>query len=138
MRLGVGYAKQQSLQTKINNSFHNFKSKGKDNMTVGNAQACLAGLEKNYTIFQTTHEKIMHLKEFYKKHAHFTSNLVDLVEDSFYDRKGEFLDFLKNLREKKCCRRGFDLRCCDSSKPCAIHKCFISVIAKSRFTKIFW
>ena len=94
------YAKQQSLRTKINNSFHNFKSKGKDNITEGNAQARLTGLEKNYSIIQSTHEKIVHLKELDRKHVYFTSNLVDMVEDSFYDRKGEFLDFLKSLREK--------------------------------------
>ena len=40
------------------------------------------------------HEKIMHLKELDKKHTYFTSKLCDLVEDSFYDRRGDFLDVL--------------------------------------------
>ena len=31
----------------------------------------------------------------HKKHDYFTSGLSDLVEDSFYGRKDEFLDFLK-------------------------------------------
>ena len=115
------HAKQMSLQTKINNSFQNFKSKGKDNMTGGNAQARLTGLEKNYANFHSTYEKIIYLKELDKKHAYFTSNLVDLDEDSFYDRKGEFLDFLNTLRKKKRCSLGLELRCCDSSKHCSIH-----------------
>ena len=110
-------AKQQSLQTKINNSFHNFKSKGKNNMTEGNAQARLTGLEKNYTI--STHEKIMYLKEPDRKHVYFTSNLVDMVEDSFYDRKGEFLDFLKNLGEKML-QKGLRPPLLRSSNHCSI------------------
>ena len=33
-------------------------------------------------------------------HAYFTSGLYDLVEDSFYDRKGDFLNFLKTIKAK--------------------------------------
>ena len=56
--------KQMSLQAKIANSFQNFKSKGKENMTNGYAESRLAGLETYYTTFPVNHEKIMHLKEF--------------------------------------------------------------------------
>ena len=41
------HTKQMSRQTKIANSFQNFKSKGKDNMTKGNAESRLTGLERN-------------------------------------------------------------------------------------------
>ena len=92
--------KQISLQTKIANSFQNFKSKGKDNMTKGYAESRLAGLERHYTTFQVNPEKIMHLKELDKKHIYFTSKLCDLVEDSFCDRRGDFLDFLETFKAK--------------------------------------
>ena len=47
-----------SLQTKIANPFENFKSKDNDNMTEGNAESRLTGLERNYTTFQVNREKI--------------------------------------------------------------------------------
>ena len=87
-----------SLQTKIANSFQNLKSKNKENMTKGSAESLLAGLERHYTTFQVNHEKIMHLKELDKKHTYFTSKLCDLVEDSVYDRRGDFLDFLETFK----------------------------------------
>ena len=92
------HEKQMSLQAKIANSFQNFKSKGKGNMTKGYAESRLTGLEKHYTTFQVNHEKIMHLKELDKEHVYFTSKLCDLVEDSFYDRRGDFLDFLETFK----------------------------------------
>ena len=94
------HEKQMSLQAKIANSFLNFKSKGKENMTKGYAESRLTGLERNYASFQSNHEKIMHLKELDRKHTYFTSELCDLVEDSFYDRKGEFLDYLETFKAK--------------------------------------
>ena len=42
----------------------------------------------------------MHLKELDKKHTYCTSKLCDLVEDSFYDRRGDFLDFLETFKTK--------------------------------------
>ena len=69
-------------------------------MTKGYAESRLAGFERNYTTFQVNHEKIMHLKEFDKKHTYFTSKLCDLVKDSFYDRRGDFLDFLETYKTK--------------------------------------
>ena len=89
---------QLALQAKIAKSFQNFKSKGKDNMNEGNAEARLFGLEKNYATFQVKHEKILKLEDLDKSHAYFTSGLYDLVEDSFYDRKGDFLNFLKTFK----------------------------------------
>ena len=32
-----------------------------------------------------------------KKHTYFTSKLCVLVEDSFYDRRGDFIDFLETF-----------------------------------------
>ena len=69
-------------------------------MTKCYAESRLTGLERRYTTFQVNHEKIMHLKELDKKHTYFTSKLCDLVEDSFYDRKGDFLDFLETSKAK--------------------------------------
>ena len=40
----------------------------------------------------------MHLKELDKKHTYFTSKLCDLVEDSFYDRRADFLGFLETFK----------------------------------------
>ena len=42
----------------------------------------------------------MQLKEHDKKHTYFTSKLCGLVEDSFYDSKGDFLDFLETFITK--------------------------------------
>ena len=92
--------KQMSLQAKIANSFQNFKSKGKENMKKGYVESRLTGLERNYTTFQLNHEKIMHLKELDKEHIYFTSKLYNLVEDSFYDFRGDFLDFLETYKAK--------------------------------------
>ena len=91
--------RQLALQAKIANSFHNFKSKGKTNMNKGNAESRLEGLERNYITFQVNHEKILKLENLDKTYAYFSTFLYDLVEDSFYDRKGEFLNFLESLKE---------------------------------------
>ena len=42
------HEKQLDLETKIANSFRNFKAKGADKMTFGNAEASLSGLEANF------------------------------------------------------------------------------------------
>ena len=42
----------------------------------------------------------MHVKELDNKHTYFTSKIYDLVEDSFYNRRGDFFDFLKTLKLK--------------------------------------
>ena len=89
---------QLALQAKIAKSFQNFKSKGKDNMNKGNAESRLEGLERNYITFQVNHEKILKLENLDKTRAYFSTFLYDLVEDSFYDRKGEFLNFLEGLK----------------------------------------
>ena len=65
-------------------------------MDKGNAESRLFGLEKNYTTFQVNHEKILKLEDLDKTHVYFTTHLYDLVEDSFYDRRGDFLNFLQN------------------------------------------
>ena len=72
----------------------------KGNMIKGYAESRLAGLERHYTTFQVNHEKIMHLKELDKKHTYLTSKHCDLVEDSFYDRRVDFLDFLETFKAK--------------------------------------
>ena len=78
--MGKFHEKQMSLQAKIANSFLNFKSKGKENITKSYVESRLTGLERNYSSFQAHHEKIMHLKELGRKHTYFTSKLCDLVE----------------------------------------------------------
>ena len=92
--------RQLVFQVKIAKSFQNFKSKGKDNMNEGYAEARMYGLEQNYTTFQVNREKILKLEDLDKSHVYFTSSLHDLVEDSSYDRKGDFLNFLKTLKEE--------------------------------------
>ena len=69
-------------------------------MTKVYAESRLAELERNYTTFQVNDEKIMYLRELDKKHMYFTSKLCDLVEYSFYDRSGDFLDFLETFKTK--------------------------------------
>ena len=90
--------RQLALQAKITNSFHNLKSKGKTDTNKGNAESRLDGLERNYITFQVNHEKILKLENLDKTHAYFSTFLYDLVDDSFYDRNGEFLNFLKGLK----------------------------------------
>ena len=132
------HANQLVLQAKINNSFQNFKSKGKDKMTKGNAEAPLADLEKSYITFQLNHEKIMLLKALDKNHDYFTTNLSERVEDSFFDRKGEFLDFIENLREKNAAAGATTTPA--APPPSSAHPTHVSVsiIAKSKFAKVFW
>ena len=67
-------------------------------MNEGNAESRLGGLERNYITFQVNHEKILKLEKLDKTHAYFSTFLYDLVEDSFYDRNGEFLNFLEGLK----------------------------------------
>ena len=74
------------------------KYKAKENTTKGYAKSWLAALERNYTTFQVNHKKTMHLKELDKKHTYFTSKLYDLGQDSFYERRGDFLDFLETFK----------------------------------------
>ena len=90
--------RQMALQAKIANSFQNFKSKGPSNMNKGNAESRLFGLKKNYTTFQVNHEKILKLEDLDKTHGYFTTHLFDLVEDSFYDRRGDFLNYIESLK----------------------------------------
>ena len=67
-------------------------------MNKGNAESRLDGLERNYITFQVNHEKILELENLDKTHVYFSTFLYDLVEDSFYDRKREFLNFLEGLK----------------------------------------
>ena len=68
-------------------------------MNKGNAESRLTGLERNNTTFQVNHEKILKFEDLDKTHAYFSNHLYDLVEDSFYDRRGDFLNFLESLKE---------------------------------------
>ena len=67
-------------------------------MNKGNAESRLFGLEKNYTTFQVNHKKILQLEDLDKTHRYFTTPLFDLVEDSFYDRRGDFLNYIESLK----------------------------------------
>ena len=67
-------------------------------MTLGNAKSCLQGLIDYYTRFQTNHAKILNLTDLDKDHDYFASNLENLVKDSYFDRKGDFNDYIESLR----------------------------------------
>ena len=101
-------------------------------MTKGYAESRLTGRERNYSSLQANHEKIMHLKELDRKHTYFTSKLCDLVENSFYDRKGDFLDFLETFKAK-----GAAQGASTTTLPVTALKCFVSIVTKNRFAKIF-
>ena len=128
--------RQLAFQVKIAKSFHNFKSKGKDKMDVGNAEARLFGLEKNYTTFQVNHEKILKLEDL---DTYFTSGLYDLVQDIFYDRKGEFLNFLETIKAKDAAPGASNSNAALVS-PSSVQSTNIwfQSLPKNRFAKIFW
>ena len=67
-------------------------------MNKGNAESRLTGLERIYTSFQVNHEKILKLENLDMNHAYLSTHLPDLVEDSFFDRRGDFLNFLEGLK----------------------------------------
>ena len=89
------FEKQKALQPRIANSFTNFKSKGAANMTTGAARARLQGLEEYFYTFKKNHDKIMVLDKLDVKYLYFTINFYDLVEDSYFDSKDLFIDFIK-------------------------------------------
>ena len=55
---------QQSLQHKISGSYANFRAKGKEKMTHGNAVFRLKSLEDNFQSFSTNHKKITNSEDF--------------------------------------------------------------------------
>ena len=69
-------------------------------MNEGNEEARLFGLEENFTTFQVNHDKILKLEDLDKSQDYFVSGLYNLIENSFYDQKGEFLNFLKTIKAK--------------------------------------
>ena len=62
------FTKQCNLQLKIAKSWINFKAKGADKMTKGNALARLERLEPNYSLFLKTHNKIINLEDLDTSH----------------------------------------------------------------------
>ena len=55
------------------------------------------GLEKNFKAIPVNYKIIIILKDLDKKHPYFTTHLSQLVEDNYYDRRGEFNDFFDCL-----------------------------------------
>ena len=96
------YEAQLALHKKIANSFANFKVKGKASMTRGAAKAHLEGLEAFFNSFRTNHTSILALEAFDENHQYFTDGVYDIVEETYFDNKGDFCEFL----EVNTCRRG--------------------------------
>ena len=85
---------QLNLLGKIMRAYANFKSKGQAKMTVGYAQGRLKGLKENYKSFRGNHNKILSIKNVDKEHDYFKDMISDIVEDHYYDNKGQFNEFL--------------------------------------------
>ena len=83
------------FSTKIANSFKNFKSKGQAKMTRGNAKARLEGLESPFQSLSENHAEILALSKAPADHEYFTQGLFSLAEENYYDRKGDFNDYLE-------------------------------------------
>ena len=66
-------------------------------MTRGNGQARLDGLENYYSEFLENHQKFMNIQELDKEHDYFKTDLANLVDDSYFDSKGGFTDFFREL-----------------------------------------
>ena len=67
-------------------------------MNRGSAKARLEGLETTYSIFFQNHEKILVLPGVTQEHDYFTHSVFQLTEETYFDRKGEFLQFLEETQ----------------------------------------
>lgn len=92
---------QLELQKKVANSFENFRSKGEQNKTRGQTQVRLEALEKHVAQFQKNHAAILKLPNVDKDHLYFKTNLFELVEDSYYQSKGDNANFIMELDKKE-------------------------------------
>ena len=92
---------QLDLQKKIANSYENFRSRGDNHMTRGQVQSRLEALEKHAAQFQKNHKSILNLPNLDANHLYFTTKLLDLVEDSYYLRKGDYADFIMELDKRE-------------------------------------
>lgn len=79
------HEKKLDLQTKIANSFKNFSSKGKEKMTRGQVQARIEALNNYLKSFKYNHKAIIKIPGLDKNHLYFTTKLLDLVEDIYYE-----------------------------------------------------
>ena len=66
-------------------------------MTRGNGQARLEGLENYYSEFLENYQKFLNIQELYKEHDYFKTDLTNLIEDRYFDSKGVFADFFREL-----------------------------------------
>ena len=89
------YKTHLALSTRIANSFKNFKSKGQSKMTRGNAKARLEGLESVFQLLTENHAEILALPKVPADHEYFTQSLFSVAEENYYDRKGDFNDYLE-------------------------------------------
>ena len=102
------YAIQVDLLKQINNSYANFKKKGAARMTRVTAQARLTGLEDCYSQYKNNHNRILSIKDVPLDHAYFVANLSEQILDTYYDRKGEFLEFIEDQKRLERARAELD------------------------------
>ena len=62
------------------------------------AQTRLTQLEDCYSKMKSNHNRILSIKDVPQDHAYFTSNLGEQILDTYFDRKGEFLEFMEHAR----------------------------------------
>ena len=65
-------------------------------MTLVAANTRLKRLESWYTQFETNHKKILSLAGEHSAHEYFKTNLCDQANDDYFDRKGEFVQFIED------------------------------------------
>ena len=82
--------------TSYKNSYANFRKKGVEKMTLVAANTRLKGHESWYTQFENNHKRILGLAQENAAHEYFKSHLCDQVTDEYFDRKGEFLQFIED------------------------------------------
>ena len=93
------YELQKDLHKQIKNSYSNFKKKGAAKMSRITAQTRLNGLERWYAQFEANHAKILCFSEDQSDHEYFKSHLSDQVTDDYFDRKGEFAQFIEDTKQ---------------------------------------
>ena len=90
------YELQKDLHKQIKNSYVNFRKKGAEKMTLVTANTRLKGLESWYHQFETNHKKILAFAREQATHEYFKTNLCHQVTDDYFDRKGDFLQYIED------------------------------------------
>ena len=92
------YEVQKDLHKQIKNSYINFQKKGAAKMTLVTANTRLKGLEGWYTQFENNHKKALSFVSDSPVHDYFKTHLSDQATDDYFDRKGEFLQFIEDVK----------------------------------------